>query len=177
MKKLRTLPVVAGVAVVSVALLCFAIVVAQEIVSAQGADDAPPPRGADSPRDSIADKVRELPADPNAKKQQSIIAVYPVPSIEEWEDTLPRARVGQPDKNRIQDNRDLLLRTHYPYRDDKDERLATVNFQREMHKLLDRGAKLMWMDGRHAYFTTEDVAMTPEQRIGRDVTAQGWPKR
>lgn len=105
-------------------------------------------------------------ADTTKPKNPSLAVVYPVSSIEDWAETLPIGRVGEPHRFQLKTAREMMDATHFPYRTDHDPRISMVNFQREMNFMYAKGAKLLWMNNEMAYFTLEDVHLSPEARFG-----------
>lgn len=135
------------------------------------ADDSPVEAQARAPRGQPAQRVLEklrIPPRSDLPKATAYLVVYPVDSIELWEDTLPDALPGDLNKRVLKEQTELMLQTHYPYLKGGDQRSTLVNFQRELHRLMDAGATLIKIEGDRAWLTKEQVSLSQESRIGRD---------
>jgi len=129
---------------------------------------ASPQDSKDAPTERVDDKLRERGTEDNAPENKAVVLVYPVESIEKWEETLPKGLPGNPHRLRLDENRELMLATHFPYLNDGDSRTTLVNFQREYHRQIDSGATLIWTDGVRAYFSRSNIKLTKNARVGRD---------
>lgn len=64
--------------------------------------------------------------------------VYAVSSMKEWEKSLPNGREGQGKYDR-----DMILKTHFPFEASSDPATYRLNFQKALHRATDNGWKVV----------------------------------
>lgn len=154
--------------IVGIAAMSALFAVGATMFFSAGSASASPAAQDAEESDRVDEKLREK-GTSGETTFPALIWVYPVKSIELWEESLPAGAPGRPNKLRLEESRELMLATHFPYlKDGTDDRLTRVNFQREYHRQIDKGAKLVWTDGSEAVFSMDKVPLSWQARVGRD---------